>query len=63
VLFRHLSEKEQTVVKYYYYDGLSMREIATMLKLTESRVCQIHSKVIRRLRELYQTRQAELALV
>jgi RNA polymerase sigma factor for flagellar operon FliA len=63
VLFRHLSDKERTVVKYYYYDGLSMREIATMLKLTESRVCQIHSKVIRRLRELYQTRQAELALV
>ena len=62
-LFRHLTDKEQTVVRYYYYEGLSMREIATMLKLTESRVCQIHSKVIRRLRDLYQTRQTELQLI
>jgi RNA polymerase sigma factor for flagellar operon FliA len=59
-LFRHLTAKEQTVVQYYYYEGLSMREIATMLKLTESRVCQIHSKVIGRLRAQHATRQAEL---
>jgi len=60
VLFRGLSRKEQTVVQHYYYDGLSMREIAGILKLTESRVCQIHSKVIRRLRELLEHRKAEL---
>ena len=34
----------------YYYEGLSMKEIAEILGLTESRVCQIHSKVIGRLR-------------
>jgi DNA-directed RNA polymerase specialized sigma subunit len=39
-----------------------MREIAQMLRLTESRVCQIHSKVIRRLKDLYETRQTELAV-
>ncbi len=42
------------------YDGSSMREIAGMLRLTESRVCQIHSKVIKRLREMLQSRKAEL---
>ena len=60
VLFRHLNKKERTVVHYYYYEGLSMREIAGMLRLTESRVCQIHSKVIRRLREMLESRKQEL---
>lgn len=63
LLFKHLSEKEQVVIRYYYYEGLSMREIAGMLRLTESRVCQIHSKVIRRLRDLHATRAADLALI
>ncbi len=60
LLFKSLSEKERVVIQYYYFDGLSMREIAGMLRLTESRVCQIHSKVIRRLRELHGSRRAEL---
>lgn len=60
VLFDHLNAKEQMVVHHYYYEGLSMREIAGLLRLTESRVCQIHSKVIKHLRELMATRQEEL---
>lgn len=60
VLFNHLNDKEKIVVQHYYFEGLSMREIAGMLKLTESRVCQIHSKVIKRLRELYGARNSEL---
>ncbi len=60
LFFKSLNEKEQIVVQYYYYEGLSMREIANMLRLTESRVCQIHSKVIRRLRDLHESRRAEL---
>jgi RNA polymerase sigma factor for flagellar operon FliA len=60
VLFKNLTPKERTVIEYYYFEGLSMREIAGMLRLTESRVCQIHSKVIKRLRETYQSRVAEL---
>jgi len=60
LLFNSLNRKEKTVIHYYYYEGLSMREIAGMLKLTESRVCQIHSKVIKRLRELHASRCAEL---
>jgi RNA polymerase sigma factor for flagellar operon FliA len=60
LLFKNLNENEQIVIQYYYYEGLSMREIAGMLRLTESRVCQIHSKVIRRLRELHQNKKTEL---
>jgi RNA polymerase sigma factor for flagellar operon FliA len=60
LFFKSLNEKEQIVIQYYYYEGLSMREIAGMLRLTESRVCQIHSKVIKRLRELHANRRAEL---
>ena len=60
VLFRTLTDKERTILEMYYYEGLSMREIATMLRLTESRICQIHAKVLRRLKELHETRKAEL---
>jgi len=60
LFFKSLNHNEQIVIQYYYYEGLSMREIAGMLHLTESRVCQIHSKVIRRLRELHQHKASEL---
>ncbi len=60
LLFRSLTDKERTVLQYYYFEGLSMREIAGMLRLTESRVCQIHSKVIRRLKAQHEGRKAEL---
>jgi RNA polymerase sigma factor for flagellar operon FliA len=60
LLFRSMNEKERVVIESYYYDGLSMREIAGMLRLTESRVCQIHSKVIRRLRDMHKTKKNEL---
>jgi RNA polymerase sigma factor for flagellar operon FliA len=45
-----LSEKEQLVISLYYYDELTLREIAKVLDLTESRISQIHSKAIIRLR-------------
>lgn len=60
LLFKHLSEKERTIVSMYYYEGLSMREIATMLRLTESRICQIHAKVIKRLKDLHESKKADL---
>ncbi len=45
-----LPEKEKMVVSLYYYDELTMKEISRTLKLTESRVSQIHAKAILRLR-------------
>jgi len=45
-----LPERERTVVALYYYEGLTMREIGEVLTVTESRVCQMHTKAILRLR-------------
>ena len=45
-----LPEKEKQVVALYYYDELTMKEIGDVLNLTESRVSQIHTKAILRLR-------------
>jgi RNA polymerase sigma factor for flagellar operon FliA len=45
-----LPERERMVVALYYYEGLNMREIGEVLGVTESRVCQMHTKAILRLR-------------
>jgi len=45
-----LPEKEQTVVALYYYDEMTMKQIGKVLNLTESRVSQIHTKAVLRLR-------------
>jgi RNA polymerase sigma factor FliA len=47
---RELSEMEQKVMSLYYYDELTLKEIAEVFHLTESRISQIHSKAILRLR-------------
>lgn len=45
-----LSEKEQIVVSLYYYDGLTLKEIGAVIGLTESRISQIHTKAVAKLR-------------
>ena len=45
-----LPEKERLVISLYYYDELTMKEIGQVLEITESRVSQIHTKAILRLR-------------
>jgi RNA polymerase sigma factor FliA len=45
-----LPVKEKMVVALYYYDEMTMKEIGRILKLTESRVCQLHTQAILRLR-------------
>ncbi len=55
-----LSKKEKLIIVLYYYEGLSMKEIASVLGLTESRVCQIHSKFIDRLHAQLGRRRCEL---
>jgi len=47
---KELPEKERLVVVLYYYENLTLREIGEVLNVSESRVCQIHTKVIIRLR-------------
>ncbi|MFQ6112345.1 MAG: FliA/WhiG family RNA polymerase sigma factor [Nitrospinota bacterium] len=45
-----LPEREHLVVSLYYYDELTMKEIGRTLDITESRVSQIHTQAILRLR-------------
>lgn len=45
-----LPEKERLVITLYYYEGLLLKEIADILGVTESRVSQIHSKVLMKLK-------------
>lgn len=45
-----LPEKEKLVVSLYYYDELTMKEIGGILSITESRVCQLHSQIMSRLK-------------
>ncbi len=45
-----LPEKERLVITLYYYEELTLKEIASILGVSESRTSQIHSKVILKLR-------------
>ena len=45
-----LPEKERLMISLYYYEELTMKEIGEILSITESRVSQIHSKAVFRLR-------------
>lgn len=41
-----LPEREQIVVTLYYYEGLTLAEIGLVLGVTESRICQMHTKAM-----------------
>lgn len=45
-----LPEKEKLVLAFYYQEELTLKEIAAILKLSESRISQLHSQAILRLR-------------
>ncbi len=45
-----LPEKEKTVVSLYYFDELTLKEISAIMKVSESRISQLHTKAILRLR-------------
>jgi len=45
-----LPEKERLVLSLYYYEELTLKEIGMVMELTESRICQIHSHAVLKLR-------------
>jgi RNA polymerase sigma factor FliA len=45
-----MPDRERLVLTLYYYEGLTLAEIGSILSVTESRVCQIHTKAILQLR-------------
>lgn len=46
-----LSERERTVISLYYYEHLRLYEIAEVMGVSESRVCQLHSKAVARMKQ------------
>ncbi|MFH1574219.1 MAG: FliA/WhiG family RNA polymerase sigma factor [Acidobacteriota bacterium] len=55
-----LPKKERLVISLYYYDELTMKEIGTVLGVNESRVSQLHTKAMLRLRtKLRRVKEAE----
>ena len=58
---RQLPERDQTIVRLYYYEHRSFKEIGQSLGVTESRVSQLHSRIKRRLRESLQGEDLSIA--
>ncbi|NLG85980.1 MAG: FliA/WhiG family RNA polymerase sigma factor [Firmicutes bacterium] len=55
-----LPEKEQLVVSLYYYEDLNIKEIAQVLDVSESRISQLHTRALLRLRGFLLCHSAEL---
>lgn len=49
-ILKELSEKEKTVIALYYYEEITLKEIGKVMNISESRVSQIHSKAVLKLR-------------
>lgn len=45
-----LSEREKIVITLYYYEGMTLADIGKVLGVTESRICQMHTKAVQQLR-------------
>ena len=55
-----LPEREKLVIALYYYENLTLREIGEVLGVTESRISQLHTKAVLRLRSRMQERLLRL---
>lgn len=46
-----LTEKERTVIEFYYYEELTLKEISGILEVSESRVSQLHTKALQKMKK------------
>lgn len=60
---RGLSRAERLIILLYYFEEMTMKEIGETLDLSESRVSQMHSAILSRLRHQLEKRQKELQVV
>lgn len=56
-----LPERDQLIVRMYYYEDRSFKEIGEHLGVTESRISQLHSRIKRRLRDALSSQDVDLA--
>lgn len=60
LMTKGLSRSERLIIVLYYYEGMTMKEIGATLDLSESRVSQMHSSILARLKAQMQHRMREL---
>lgn len=60
LITKGLTRAERLIVILYYYEGMTMKEIGATLALSESRVSQMHSSILLRLKAQMLTRTREL---
>jgi RNA polymerase sigma factor for flagellar operon FliA len=58
---RQLPEREQLILSLYYEEEMTMRNVANVLGISESRVCQLHARALTRLRQGIERRQHGVA--
>ncbi len=63
LITRGLSRSERMIVILYYYEEMTMREIGRTLDLSESRVSQMHTSIMQRLKAQLASRDAELTAI
>jgi RNA polymerase sigma factor for flagellar operon FliA len=56
--FQELGERDRLVLSLSFYEELSLRQIGAMLHITESRVSQIRTRALQRLREVLRAQEA-----
>jgi len=59
LILRGLSRAERLIIILYYFEEMTMKEIGATLDLSESRISQMHSAILRRLRKNLKNRQVE----
>jgi RNA polymerase sigma factor for flagellar operon FliA len=59
LLAQRMSEQEYRIVYLKYWEDLSMREIGELTRLSESRVCKIHAKLLGRLKDRFRAQGSE----
>ena len=62
LLTKGLTRAERLIIALYYYEEMTMKEIGATLDLSESRVSQMHSSIIARLKAQMNTRKKEFAI-
>ena len=62
LLTRGLTRAERLIIVLYYYEEMTMKEIGATLDLSESRVSQMHSSIVQRLKAQMNSRKKEFAI-
>ncbi|MDE5781413.1 MAG: FliA/WhiG family RNA polymerase sigma factor [Lachnospiraceae bacterium] len=58
-----LTEKERKVILLYYYEELTLKEISSILEVSESRISQLHTKALQKMKKKLGKHIEELALI